>query len=222
MSLPELDWQIIYGHLAWGIVLAALISALWPRAWPLSRLGIAAITVLALVLQHLPGELAPAYWLGLAFQWPSALLVGLSLLMLHFAWQGTPEKTAMPCALAVLIAVAGAALYLDAIGLLTQGFFYWCFGARGAPIVALLLAVLCSVAIVRGRARAQSVVVLGALLLFAGPRLPTGNLWDTLLDPLLWAWALVSLASACWHRLTYYRSAAHAQSRTAGLGVFKS
>ena len=62
--------------------------------------------------------------------------------------------------------------------------------------MALLLAVLCSVAIVRGRARAQSVAVLGALLLFAGPRLPTGNLWDTLLDPLLWCWALASLARA--------------------------
>jgi hypothetical protein len=222
MSLPELDWQIIYGPLAWGIVLAALISALWPRAWPLSRRGLSAIIVLALVLQHLPGEIAPAYWLGLAFQWPSALLVGLSMLMLHFAWQGTPEKTVMPCALAALIVATSAVLYLDAFGLLTQGFFYWGFSARGAPIVALLLAVLCSVAIVRGRARAQSLVVLGALLLFAGPRLPTGNLWDTLLDPLLSGWALVSLARACWHRLTYYRSAAYAQSRTAGPSVFKS
>ncbi len=207
MSLPELDWQIIYGQLAWGIVLAALVSALWPRAWPLSRLGLAAIVVLALVLQHLPGEGAPAHWLGLAFQWPSALLVALSLLMLHFAWHGTPEKTVMPGALAALIAVVGAVLYLDAIGLLSQGFFYWGFGARGAPIMALLLAVLCSVAIVRGRARAQSVAVLGALLLFAGPRLPTGNLWDTLLDPLLWCWALASLARAGWRRATNHRCA---------------
>ncbi|NHZ90302.1 hypothetical protein F2P45_14935 [Massilia sp. CCM 8733] len=202
MSLPELDWQIFYGRVAWAIVLAALISAAWPRAWALSRARLAAIAVCAAVLQALPGEGAPAYWLGLVFQWPSALLVGLSAAKLHFAWQGKPEKKVMSAQLAALIAVAGAALYLDAIGLLSLGLFYAGFGPRGAPLLALLLAVLCSAAIVRGQARVQSVAVLGALLLFAVPRLPTGNLWDALLDPLLWGWALCSLAAAYRHGWT--------------------
>jgi hypothetical protein len=38
--------------------------------------------------------------------------------------------------------------------------------------------------------------VLGALLLFSIARLPSGNLWDALLDPLLWGWSLVSLGAA--------------------------
>jgi hypothetical protein len=30
------------------------------------------------------------------------------------------------------------------------------------------------------------------VLLFSLARLPTGNLWDALLDPLLWLWAMAS------------------------------
>jgi hypothetical protein len=33
---------------------------------------------------------------------------------------------------------------------------------------------------------------MAGLLLFALLRLPTGNLWDALLDPLRWAWAVAS------------------------------
>lgn len=206
MSLPELDWQIIYGRVAWAIVLAALISALLPRAWRHSRVMLAAIAVCAALLPMLPGEGSPTYWLGLVFQSPSALLVGLCLVKLHFAWQGESDNNTMPATLAALIAVAGVALYLDAIGLLSLGLFYSGFGPRGAPQLALLLAVLCSGAILRARARAQSVAVLGALLLFAVLRLPTGNLWDALLDPLLWGWALFSLTAACRHSLTHSAS----------------
>ncbi|RSZ60872.1 hypothetical protein HF313_17730 [Massilia atriviolacea] len=202
MSLPELAWQIVYGRAAWAIVLAALIVALWPRAWQLARARLAAIAACAALPQMLPGEASPAFWLGLVFQWPSALLVRLSALKLHCAWQGRPATKVMPAPLAALVALAGVALYLDAIGLLSQGFFYAGFGPRGAPLLALLLAVLCSAAIVRGHARPQAAAVLAALLLFAVLRLPTGNLWDTLLDPFLWAWALLSLAARFRHRST--------------------
>ena len=215
MSLPELDLQILYGRAAWAIVLAAALIALWPRAWLLSRQRLIAIAACAAALQMLPGEGAPAYWLGLAFQWPSALLVGLCLLKLQFAWHGKNSQPIMPGLLAALIAVAGAALYLDAIGLLSQGLYYAGFGPRGAPVLALLLAVLCSAAIIVGHARAQAVALLGALLVFAVARLPTGNLWDALLDPLLWGWALLSLAVACKDNIAKYRSRARADSAPA-------
>jgi hypothetical protein len=201
MNLPDLDFQLFYGRLSWALVLASLLCACWPRAWPLSRVKLAAVALGAVVLQFLPGQGSPAYWLGLAFQWPSALLVGLSLVKLHFAWQGKPEQGAMTPALAALIALSGLALYLDAMGLLAFGFYYSGFGPRGAPLLALLLAALCTVAIVRGFARAQASALLGAVLVFSLSRLPTGNLWDALLDPLLWGWALLSLAGHGLHKL---------------------
>lgn len=194
MSLPELTWQIVYGALAWAVVLAALVAALWP----LSRGKLACLTVGAVALQALPGEASFAYWLGLAFQWPSGLLLGLCLVRLHFAWQGKPRNTVMTPGLAMPLALAGAALYLDAIGTISQGFYYAGFGPHGAPLLALLLAVACSVAASRSHARPQAIALLLAVVTFAVLRLPTGNLWDALLDPLLWTWALLSLASNCW------------------------
>ena len=37
MSLPDLAWQIAYGRVAWGIVVAAMLVALWPSARRLPR-----------------------------------------------------------------------------------------------------------------------------------------------------------------------------------------
>ncbi len=41
-----------------------------------------------------------------------------------------------------------------------------------------------------------------SILLFAICRLPTGNVWDAMFDPLLWLWSLFSLIArtAAWLR----------------------
>ena len=195
MSLPELEWQIIYGRFAWAVVLAASATALWPRAWRLSRTGVFLLLACALLLQVLPNAISLTYWLGLVFQWPSGVLVGLCLVRLHSAWHGKPDNPAMTPGLAAIIALAGGALYLDAIGWISQGFYYWGFGPKDAPLLVLILAVACSVTAVGGHARPQALALLAAVSIFAVLRLPTGNVWDALLDPLLWGWALVSLAS---------------------------
>jgi hypothetical protein len=59
---------------------------------------------------------------------------------------------------------------------------------------------LCVGGIIQGRARPQYFAALGALTLFTLLRLPTGNLWDALLDPLLWIWSLASLAARGWRK----------------------
>lgn len=200
MSLPELEWQIIYGQFAWAVVLATLTTALWPRSWRLSRIGLALLAACSGVLQVLPGEASLTYWLGLAFQWPSGVLVGLCLVRLHAAWHGEPGNAAMIPGLAVPIALIGGALYLDAAGLISQGFYFWGFGPKAAPLLSLLLAVACSAAAIRGHARPQALALLAAVSIFAVLRLPTGNFWDALLDPLLCGWALLSLASGYWRR----------------------
>jgi hypothetical protein len=61
-------------------------------------------------------------------------------------------------------------------------------------------------AVLTRRAVSGGTALLAAVLLFSLLRLPTGNLWDALLDPLLWAWALGSVVVAV-RRYYYSRSA---------------
>lgn len=198
MHLPELSLQFVYARLAWALVLAALVTGLWPATWRLPRRAPAVILGACLLAMALPGPASPAWHLGLAFQYPSALLAGLCLARLVSRRQGaagSPQRaTLLPPALAAAVAVAGVALYLDAFGLLAGGYYYAGFGP-GAALCAVLLAGACALAAMRGRASIQAGAILGALLLFALARLPSGNLWDALVDPLLWCWALVSLLS---------------------------
>lgn len=194
MHLPELGLQFFYGRLAWGVVLATLIVALWPRRFALSRGVTACILIAAVAVQALPGDASPAYWLGLAWQLPSGLLVALCLARLYLG----ARADVMAPALALPVAAAGAILYVDAMGLSAVGFYYWGFGPYAAPLAALLLAIASALALVRGYRRPQAFAVLLALLGFALLRLPTGNIWDALLDPLLWGWALVALARRRW------------------------
>ena len=200
MNLPDLSLQILYGRLGWAIVLATLVCALWRRSAPMSRVALAAVLAVSLAAMALPGELSPAWWLGLAFQYPSGLLVGCCLLRLVERWNGIRRSQAMPQALAGVLVVVGALLYIDAVGFLARGFYYAGFGAVAAPLFGLVAASGCVLAIVRGHARGPAASLLGALALFALLRLPTGNLWDAVIDPLLWTWAVVALLAAALRR----------------------
>lgn len=200
MNLPDLSLQLVYGRLGWAIVAATLVCALWRRAAPMSRGALGAVLALSLAAMALPGELSPAWWLGLAFQYPSGLLVGCCLLRLGERWHGIRRSQVMPQALAGVLAITGALLYLDAVGFLARGFYYAGFGAGLAPALAIVGAAGCVLAIARGHARGPAASLLGALVLFSLLRLPTGNLWDALLDPLLWGWAMASLLAGAVRR----------------------
>jgi hypothetical protein len=197
MTLPDLASQFVYGRLAWAAVAAAVLFALLPllRSTPLSRRAMAALLAGMAVLFLLPGTASPAYWLTLAFQYPSGLLFGCCVLKLRQHWDGCARgASVMTPPLAAALALTGLVLYLDAMGLLTQGYYYAGFGPTAAPLLAVLGAVGCAVALVQGHARVQAGALLTTILLFTLLRLPTGNLWDALLDPLLWGWAVVTLA----------------------------
>jgi len=196
MILPELSWQFLYGRLAWAVVLAALVSSAWPTAWRLPRRALAAIVAASSMLMALPGSASGAWHLALAFQYPSGLLLGLCAAALLRRWRGAGSGALLPVGAAAVIAILGTVLYLDAFGLLSRGWYYAGFGPNGAPLVALLLAGACAWCIVQGRRREQAAALLGALALFSLARLPSGNLWDAVLDPLLWGWALVTLVVA--------------------------
>jgi hypothetical protein len=194
VTLPDLVLQNTYGKVAWGIVLATVIVALLPASRQLSRRAIALLLGLMTVLMLLPGQFSPAYWIALALQWPSGLLTGLCLVRLAGPRHSATAGSGMTVALASVIALFGTVLYLDALGLISLSLYFWGFGPRGAPLFALAAMALCVAWIIQGRSRPQAFATLAALTLFTLLRLPTGNLWDALLDPMLWIWALLTLA----------------------------
>lgn len=202
MTLPELTWQIAYGRVGWGLVLAALLLALLPALlpgrWRPSRRVVGVLLALCLLLQLLPDKAAPSYWLGLAFTWPSGLLTGLCIAKLAQHWHGGPATPVMRTGLAIAIAISGGVLYLEAIGLLSLDLYYRGFDDTAAPAIGLLLGAGACWAAIAGKARAQSLAVLLAVLLFSVFRLPSGNVWDAMLDPLLWGWACWTLCQRGW------------------------
>lgn len=210
MSLPDLEWQLVYGRVAWAIVAATLLACLWPaasaRPWRTT-----AMLSAAAILMALPGELSPAYWLGMAFHYPSVLLLACCALKLKERSEGSAVRAFVPRVLMAALAMGGVILYIDAAGLTSLGLYQAGFGPAAAPALALLGVALCAAAVWRGRGGSTPVLMLVALLAYTLLRLPTGNLWDVLLDPLLWAWCTTCLALASVRALLQaYRKRAHA------------
>ena len=198
MTLPELGQQIVWARLAWGVVAAALLLSLLPLRGMKRR---AAVVLVAFVAMWLPGPASPAWWLGLAFQQPSALFAALCAVSVCKRFADRPAQQTRPAALAAALLLGGLVLYADAVGALSLGLYPWGFDAVQAPVAAVVLSVIALAVIVRGRQHAAAWAVLLALTFHAVTHLPTGNLFDALLDPLLWLWALARCVAAMISRL---------------------
>ena len=188
MTLPELAMQIAWARLAWGVVAAAVLLAALPLR---GTRACAVAAALGLAVMWLPGPASPAFWLGLAFQQPSGLLAMLCGASVGLRFVERPGQQVLPLPLAVLLLAGGALLYADAVGALVLGLYAWGFDPVQAPLAGVVLSVLALAAAVRGRQTWAGWAVLLALTLHAVTHLPTGNLFDALLDPLLWLWALL-------------------------------
>jgi hypothetical protein len=217
-ALPQ-AWVMQLGlTLGWALVLASLGAAL---ACKLS-LGRRRVLAAALaVWTLLPGPLSPDYWLGLAFQAPSLvamLLCGGYLHRLLWVRSATEASASAPMlhhpadalhAVAparaevwlVSAVLLGYVLLLDSFAVLPLQMYAWGF----SPLLLLAVLTLSLWPWVRGGRADPATGPLGwllpaALLLFAATRLPSGNVWDALLDPWLWL-----LLQALWLRGLYRR-----------------
>jgi len=199
MMLPPVGLQALYAHLAWAMVLgAAGVGIVW-RIKPF-HLRLAAVwLVIAFTTCLLPGRASPAFWVGLACQAPSAFLLSLCVLVVWNRGAADPEERILPTGLALGLVIAGGLLYADTWGFLYLGLYVRGFGHEAA-IAGLLVGTAAVLAVATGLPRRASLAALAALVVFSVWRLPTGNVWDALLDPILWCWALLSLVARAFSR----------------------
>ncbi|MDO9197238.1 hypothetical protein [Rhodoferax sp.] len=199
--LPSATAMRVALHLLWAIVLgsgALLIAGNLALPYRL------VLSVLVIAWTLMPGAMSPAHWLGLAFQTPSLMSGAICLVwFLRQARQapGTGVSMAGPRldALAILAwvgVVLGWVLLLDTLAWLPVSIYAWGFStaAFGTVLVfAMLLWVLFGATGSNRKASRLAAFVLPLLVLtlFLLTRLPTGNVWDALLDP--WLWGVLQL-----------------------------
>ena len=184
-------------HLGWAVVLGSGVWLIFNRLLPRYRWAVAFLVMLWTLL---PNAASPAFWLGLAFQSPSLMSVVLCIVWLLSRSgrdPGTVEDSQARKILLVTGTVLGWVLMLDTLAWFPVSVYACGFGSA-AVALALLAAVLLWLLI----GSRVSALLLLVLALFVLTRAPTGNLWDALLDPLLWlalqfAW-LFSLARPYW------------------------
>jgi len=192
-ALPALGVMQVWLHLGWALVLAGGVAGI--LGCLTRRVGfLRGVAVALLLWTLLPGPYSSAYWLGLAFQAPSVVLALCCGLWGWRALRAPVASGARPTAawqaevaLAPVGVVLGWVLLLDAFAQWPRAVYGWGFGPEALAVVTViaLLPLLQKDAFLRLTAW----LVPGALLLFAGLRLPTGNVFDAVLDP--WCWVLL-------------------------------
>ena len=212
-ALPHAVLMQIWLHVGWSVVLACTAASLVGRWMPAPagkldgrQWGVA----LGLALwTWVPGPYSPAYWLGLAFQAPSIATVLLcdALLRARFfstrsgmPLNATPHRATL--ALAVAGVLAGWALLLDTFALLPLQLYAW--GFSSAAVCGVLVLGLLPWLVVSTHQPSRSLrlwIVPMAVGVFAVSRLPSGNVWDAVLDPWLWLALHVYVARAMWRAL---------------------
>jgi hypothetical protein len=180
-ALPGLAVLRSARYLSWALVLASLIMLLgqhWPK-W-LQR----GLAVLLLLWTLTPGPVSPAFWLGLAFQMPSLMSTAIAALVLVFLWRDqadslrawvTDSSAQRAGEAGVLL---GWLLLLDTFAVL--------------PACVLLAVLPWMIWATHPGARRISLLLVAVLAVHVLLRLPTGNVWDALLDP--WLWLLLQLS----------------------------
>lgn len=202
-ALPSLAAMQFGLHLGWSVVLAWLGVVAVQRWWPGRPAGwrrLGGVALLLALWTWVSGPMSPAYWLGLAFQTPSVVTV---LLCSGMLWEyfvvasGMAPQPGVAARVtdrwtvgwAVLGVLLGWALLLDTFALLPVQLYAWGFSplALGLACAAALVPWVFGGGAPSGRVACwRPWVVAMALLVFVAVRLPTGNVWDAVLDPWLW------------------------------------
>lgn len=188
--VPGLDAQALARPLLWALTLGGVVHWLARGCSPRVR---QAALVLVLLWVALPGSASLAYWLAQAFQMPSLSSAALGLAYLWRVWRGPPRdgvRAATACqlmrSLRWLAVLLGWLLLLDLLALLPLSLYGLGFGTPALGVAVSLLLLFWLRWGAEPAARPWLALAAAVLLLFVLTRWPSGNLWDALLDPLLW------------------------------------
>jgi hypothetical protein len=203
--LPSSGLMQTWLQLGWAVALAWLGSGLVGRYWPGKPLQKVTAAVVLAVWAFAPAPYSSAYWLGLAFQAPSVLTVLLCARLLYqdLAPSGRERGGTLVPVLALIVALAGWALLLDTFALLPVQLYAWGFSPVALGLV--LMCVLLPWVALSSPMRPCNYLAWGgavALMVFVLWRLPTGNVWDAVLDPWLWVALHFYLGRRVWLRVT--------------------
>ncbi len=193
--LPSSAAMRVYLRAGWVLVL--LLGVTWQmravaqrKGQSFSALARVAPLALAVFCMLLPGDLSPTYGLGLAFNMPALLSVMLCIgvVQKHVLNRHVDKMPAQRWALIYMAlgVVLGYALLLDTLALLPVQLYAWGFSPAALACALLVSVVPCIVLNPLHRGNAWTWLMPTALIVFVATRLPTGNVWDVLLDPLLW------------------------------------
>lgn len=187
--LPTLAMAQLWLHVGWGMLLAWLGAGLAARRSSRKgvQLGVAAVLGLA---AGFSSAWAPVYWLGLAFQAPSGVTVLLCAGGLIHRFLGRTHRAVpgmrFPWMLTAAGIVLGWCLLLDTFALLPWQWYSLGFGALVPAVLVLLMLAPWALRRCAKGVSWQGLCVLASVVLFVALRLPSGNVWDAVLDPWLW------------------------------------
>ena len=177
--LPGLTATSVARPVLWATVLAGLAVLLAARLARPYRLVLAgAIFCWSLV----PGQASPTYWLGLALGSPSLMSAMISLGWLIRSLRVPRQPPVGSMTLTVVGIVLGWVLLLDTLALFPVSLYALGFSPLAVALVGLVAGLIWVV-----QATAGSALAFLVLVVFVLSRLPTGNVWDAMLDPWLWA-----------------------------------
>ena len=180
--LPQAVLLPLWVKLSWALVMSALVLRLTygfkPTVWP------AAVVA---VLMLLPRTDVLSGYLALAFQTPSLVLVAWGVWCWADVLKQRETVTTTPTSVAWLVVLLGWALVLDTLNYWPV-FFNPQLYALGFESVGLwlVLAITAIVLLCVQVPKRWVLSVVTVLVVYVLLRLPTGNVWDALLDPFVW------------------------------------
>jgi len=180
--LPDAALLPLWVKLSWALVISAavlrLISGVKSAAWIAAGVG---------VLMLLPRIDVLSGYLALAFQTPSWVLVAWALWCWADVVQRREPVVTTPTSVALVGVLLGWALVLDTLNYWPTFFnpqlYALGFESAGLWCVLAIMATVLLSAQVPMRWVLSAAAVLAAYVLL---RLPTGNVWDAVLDPFVW------------------------------------
>ena len=180
--LPQAVFLPLWVKLSWALVASAVVLRLTyackPTLWP------AAVVAVVMLL---PRTDVLSGYLALAFQTPSLVLVAWALWCWADVLQLRGPMVTTPLPVALLGVLLGWALVLDTLNYWPTFFnpqlYALGFEAAGLWCVLVTAAAVLLWTEVPRRWVLSAVAVLAVYVLL---RLPTGDVWDTVLDPFVW------------------------------------